>query len=189
MKFCTECGHQLARQIPPGDTVERFVCVSCHRVHYENPRIITGCIAHWQGEILLCRRAIEPRVGCWTLPAGYMENDETMEQGALREAREETGADIRLDTLYSVFDIKSINQVYIIYRGVLLGPGLTAGSECSDVRLFRPDDIPWDKLFYPAIGDLLNRYTADLALGKFSLYTGTSEKGRVARLERDDIQA
>ena len=189
MKFCTECGQRLVKKVPPGDSLERSVCVSCDSVHYQNPRIITGCIAHWQGEVLLCRRAIEPRTGCWTLPAGYMENDETMEQGALREAREETGADIRLDTLYSVFDIKAINQVYIIYRGVLLGPDLTAGPECSDVRLFHPGEIPWDNLFYPAIGDLLQRYTDDLALGKFSLYTGTSEEGRVSRLEQDDIKA
>jgi ADP-ribose pyrophosphatase YjhB (NUDIX family) len=187
MKFCTTCGHKLVKKIPPGDTLARFVCESCQQVHYQNPRVITGCIAHWQGKILLCRRAIAPRVGSWTLPAGYMENGETMEQGALREAREETGANIRLDTLYSVFDIEAINQVYIIYRGLLLDEKLTVGVECSEVSLFSPDDIPWDNLFYPAIRDLLERYVADLDLGKFSLYTGTSEKGRVARIESDDI--
>jgi len=99
MKFCTACGHKLVKKVPPGDSLERFVCASCQQVHYQNPRVITGCIAHWQGKILLCRRAIEPHTGSWTLPAGYMENDETMEQGALREAREETGANISLDTL------------------------------------------------------------------------------------------
>jgi ADP-ribose pyrophosphatase YjhB (NUDIX family) len=187
MNYCTTCGHKLVRKIPPGDSLERFVCESCLEVHYQNPRVITGCVAHWQRKILLCRRAIEPRTGSWALPAGYMENGETLEQGALREAREETGANIRLDTLYSVFDIESINQVYIIFRGVLMGPGLTVGVECSEVRLFAPEEIPWDNLFYPAIGDLLERYVADLALGKFSLYTGTSKKGRVARIERDDI--
>ena len=99
MNYCTLCGHKLVRKIPPGDSLERFVCASCQEVHYQNPRVITGCIAHWQRKILLCRRAIEPHTGSWTLPAGYMENDETMEQGALREAREETGANISLDTL------------------------------------------------------------------------------------------
>ena len=178
MNYCTAMWTQVGEENTTGRQPERFVCESCQEVHYQNPRVITGCIAHWQGKILLCRRAIEPRKGSWTLPAGYMENGETMEQGALREAREETGANISLHTLYSVFDIESINQVYIIFRGVLLGPELTVGVECSEVRLFAPEEIPWDNLFYPAIGDLLERYVADLALGKFSLYTGTSGEGQ-----------
>jgi ADP-ribose pyrophosphatase YjhB (NUDIX family) len=187
VNYCSQCGCALARKIPPGDTLPRFVCTSCQQVHYENPRVITGCIAHWQGRVLLCRRAIEPRIGSWTLPAGFMEIGETMEQAALREVQEETGARIRLDALYSVFDIEAINQVYIIYRGVLLGPELAVGEECSEVNLFEPDDIPWDQLFYPAIADLLQRYKADLAQQTYSLYTGTSVTGRVSRMEPDDV--
>ena len=99
MKYCSACGNELIREKPPGDNRYRAVCAACDSVHYENPRIIAGCIAQWQGSVLLCRRAIEPRIGSWTVPAGYMENDETMEQAALREAREETGADISLDAL------------------------------------------------------------------------------------------
>ena len=188
MKYCCTCGNELIRDVPPGDNRERSICAVCDTVHYENPRIIAGCIAQCQGRVLLCRRAIEPRIGSWTVPAGYMENDETMEQAALREAREETGADISLDALYSVFDIQAISQVYIIYRGVLRSPHLEAGVECSEIRLFEPADFPWDNLFYPAIGDLLLRYKSDLAAGKFTLYTGTSVKGRVASIDSDEIQ-
>jgi len=188
MKYCSACGNELIREKPPGDNRYRAICAVCEAVHYENPRIIAGCIAQWQGRVLLCRRAIEPRIGSWTVPAGYMENDETMEQAALREAHEETGADISLDGLYSVFDIQAISQVYIIYRGVLRSPHLDAGVECSEVRLFEPVDIPWENLFYPAIGDLLRRYKSDLSAGKFTLYTGTSVKGRVASIDHDEIQ-
>jgi ADP-ribose pyrophosphatase YjhB (NUDIX family) len=186
MKYCTHCGQKLVRQIPPDDSELRAVCGACDAVHYENPKIITGCIVQWQGQVLLCRRAIEPRVGSWTLPAGYMELNETMEQAALREAREETGANISLDALYSVFDIEHINQVYIIYRGAMTSADVVVGSECLEVRLFDPEDIPWDNLFYPAIEDLLRRYRDDLARGSFSLYTGTSVTGKVARIERDE---
>ena len=173
MKFCSACGHRLSRQIPAGDHLERDVCEACATIHYLNPRLITGCIAQWEGQVLLCQRAIGPRVGSWTLPAGYMELGETVEQAALREAREETGAEIVIDDLYSVFDIKSINQVYIIYRGRLTSPQLTVGDECQDVRLFSLQDIPWEELFYPAIGDLLRRYKTDLENGSFTLYAGT----------------
>jgi ADP-ribose pyrophosphatase YjhB (NUDIX family) len=186
MKYCTHCGQKLVRQIPADESVVRAVCSACDAVHYENPKIITACIVNWQGQVLLCRRAIEPRVGSWTLPAGYMELNETMEQAALREAREETGANIRLDALYSVFDIEHINQVYITYRGTMTSADIVVGSECLEVRLFDPEDIPWDNLFYPAIEDLLRRYRDDLARGSFSLYTGTSVTGKVARIERDE---
>jgi ADP-ribose pyrophosphatase YjhB (NUDIX family) len=188
MKYCTECGQTLEWKTPAGDNLERLVCTSCAAVHYQNPRIITGCVAQWQGRVLLCRRAIEPRTGSWTVPAGYMENGESMEQAALREAREETGADIRLDALYSVFDIQAINQVYIIYRGVMRSPHIAAGVECSEVRLFEPAEIPWNELFYPAMGEMLERYQSDLVRGRFTLYTGTSVSGRVSSIDKDQVQ-
>ena len=184
MKFCSDCGHSLSRKTPPGDQFERFVCEACSTIHYQNPRVITGCVAEWEGKILLCQRAIEPGIGSWTVPAGYMELGETMEQAALREAREETNADIEIDYLYSVFDIQSIDQVYIIYRGRLRRPQFSPGQECLDVQLFAPDQIPWDTLFYPAIGDLLLRFKGDLECGRSSLYTGSAETGRVVRLDR-----
>ncbi|HIF87705.1 MAG TPA: NUDIX hydrolase [Gammaproteobacteria bacterium] len=186
MNFCTDCGHTLVVRIPAGDTVSRFVCDECQTVHYQNPKLITGCITHWKGKILLCRRAIEPRVGSWTLPAGYMELGESLEQAALREVREETGAKIRLDSLYSVFDIEHIDHVYIIYRGVMLGPEIVVGSECSEVHLFEPAEIPWDNIYYPAIKELLLRYKDDLASNSFSLYAGTSEKGKIFLLEQGE---
>jgi ADP-ribose pyrophosphatase YjhB (NUDIX family) len=186
MKFCSECGARVVYTVPLGDSKPRFFCEPCNRVHYQNPRVIVGCIAHWQGKVLLCKRAIDPRIDTWTVPAGFMENGESMESGALREAREETGANIHLDDLYSVFDIERINQVYIIYRGVMLSPDVTPGPECSQVQLFAPDDIPWDSLFYPAIKDLLTRFETDLASGRFSLYTGTSVAGRISRIEPND---
>lgn len=185
MKFCSHCGHHLIQITPPHDNRLRHVCEACGTVHYQNPTVITGCVAEWQGQILLCQRAIAPGVGSWTVPAGYMEIGETMEQAALREAREETGADIEIDCLYSVFDIKHMNQVYIIYRGRLRSPQFAPGEECQDVRLFSPADIPWDQLFYPAIGDLLQRFKDDLESGCSSLYTGSFETGRVTKFESE----
>ncbi len=185
MNYCSECGHKVVNKIPPGDTTSRFMCESCNIVHYQNPKVIAGCIAQWQGKVLLCKRAIEPRIGSWTVPAGYMENGETMERAALRETREETGADVRLDVLYSVFDIEAIDQIYIIYRGVMTSPNIVAGPECSEARLFELDEIPWDNLFYPAIKDLLLRFKSDITSGQFSIYMGTSIEGTVARIERD----
>ena len=127
MIFCSNCGARLIRKIPPGDDRLRYVCESCATIHYQNPKIVAGCIPEWEGRLLLCRRAIEPRHGLWTLPAGFMENGETTEQAAARETWEEARARVGSMQLYGVFSIPHISQVYMMFRGVLLaeefGPG------------------------------------------------------------------
>lgn len=179
MKYCTECGNTVTKKIPEKDNVLRYVCEYCDKVHYQNPTIIAGCIAEWRGKVLLCQRAIEPRIGSWTLPAGYMENGESIEQAAVREAYEETGAKITIDSLYSVFHVEQMNQVYIIYRGTLESPHCQAGVESLEVKLFDPSDIPWEELFYPAIKDILHRFKNDFSKGISSVYSGSSVQGKV----------
>jgi len=179
MKYCSNCGMRVVRRVPYGDHVPRYVCDHCQTVHYDNPRVIVGCIAEWNGRILLCRRSIEPRRGYWTVPAGFMENGESSVEGALRETWEESGTRIELEGLYSVFDIPEIHQVYLIYRGHLLSPKYNPGSESMDVRLMKPMEIPWDQLTYPAVGSILERYIRERGDGGFGIYVGSLADGDV----------
>ncbi|MEM8497482.1 MAG: NUDIX hydrolase [Pseudomonadota bacterium] len=183
MKYCSECGADVLKRTPANDKVERFVCEHCERVFYENPTIIAGCLAEWEGKILLCKRAIEPRVGTWTIPAGFMEIGESVELAAARETLEETGATITVDALYSVFHVGPTNQVYIVYRGKMVSPELLAGAESAEVRLFEPTEIPWDELFYPAIKDILMRFVQEFTVGQFGIYMGTEIAGKVAMID------
>ena len=142
----------FVRQTPDGDTTERQVCRSCGFVAYENPKIVVGAVvARPDGCVLLCRRAIEPRSGFWTLPAGYLELNETTAEGARREALEEAGATITLDGILAIYDISRIGQVQIIYRAGLQKPGISAGIESLEVGFFAWDDIPWDSIAFPTV--------------------------------------
>lgn len=181
MKYCSECGGRIARRTPYGDRVPRYVCDSCQTIHYQNPRVIVGCIAEWRGRILLCRRAIQPRYGYWTIPAGFLENEESSVDGAIRETWEETGTQIEIDGLYSVFDVTEVHQVYLIYRAHLLSPWFNPGSESLEVRLLRPDEIPWDRLSYPAVKRILERYIEERETGCFGIYVGSLGNGRVVQ--------
>lgn len=138
-------------RIPEGDNRERLVCNDCGFIDYSNPKVMVGSVVHWEERVLLCRREIEPRIGFWTLPAGFLENGETTEQGALREAREETGASIALDHVLAVYNIPRISQVQVIYSGRLLSPDVYAGDETLEVGLFAWDAIPWDDLAFPSV--------------------------------------
>ncbi len=142
---------EFTRTIPAGDDRERAVCASCGYVAYENPKIVTGAVIVHDGCVLLCRRAIEPRTGYWTLPAGYLELNETTAEGARREAMEEAGADIVLDGILAIYDVSRISQVQIIYRARLVKPGIAAGAESLEVGLFSWDDIPWNMLAFPTV--------------------------------------
>ncbi|MBC6439003.1 MAG: NUDIX hydrolase [Rhodospirillales bacterium] len=148
----------INRSVPPGDNRERLVCNDCGFILYANPKVVVGSVAQWDGRILLGRRAIEPRSGFWTLPAGYLENGETTERGALREAREETGADLRLDRLLAVYNIPRIGQVQVIYAASLLSPEIAARQETLEVGLFAWDDVPWQELAFPSVHWALNHW-------------------------------
>ncbi len=172
MKYCSACGATVSHKIPDGDHLPRYVCDQCATIHYQNPRIIAGCIAEWQDKILLCRRAIEPRLGLWTLPAGFMENHETTLQGALREAYEEAQAQIVNTSLFCMFNVPHISQVYMLYRGELQQGYSYPGIESLETALFSESDIPWDDLAFPVIRETLKLYYADKSLGEFIVHTG-----------------
>ncbi len=153
--------------VPPDDNRFRYVCPDCGRVHYENPRLVVGCIPVWQAKILLCLRDIEPRRGKWTLPAGYLENGETVKEGARRETLEETGAQVSILEPYLLFDIAHIHQIYMMFRTRLTRPEFHPTRESADVRLFSEHDIPWDEIAFPVIEKTLRHYLADRAKGQF----------------------
>jgi ADP-ribose pyrophosphatase YjhB (NUDIX family) len=139
------------RAIPPGDDRERLICADCGFVLYDNPKIVVGSVVRWDGRILMCRRAIDPRKGFWTLPAGYLELNESTRAGAEREAWEEARAKIAIETLLAIYDITRLSQVQLIYRARLLDPAVSAGLESLEVALFGWDDIPWDEIAFPSV--------------------------------------
>ena len=151
MNYCSDCGAPVIRKVPPGDNLPRFVCAACQAIHYQNPRIVAGCIPEWEDKILLCRRAIEPKHGLWTVPAGFMEIGESTEEAAARETLEEARAEVEITSLYGVFSLPHVSQVYILFRGALRKPDFGAGSESLEVALFRPEEIPWDTLAFRVI--------------------------------------
>lgn len=177
MKFCSNCGSPVALKIPPGDTLPRHVCGSCGTIHYQNPRMVVGCIPEWEDRILLCRRAIEPRSGLWTVPAGYMENGETTFQGALRETLEEANARVEIGPLYALYNIPHIHQVYILFRARLLDTDVSPGAETLEVRLFAESEIPWDRIAFASVRNTLTHYYADRRDGEYRFHMGTIEPG------------
>lgn len=148
------------------------MCEACQTIHYQNPKIVAGCIPEWEHKILLCRRAIEPRLGLWTFPAGFMELDETTEQAAARETLEEAKAEVEIMSLYAVFSLVRVNQVYVVFRGKMPSPDFGVGHESSDVQLFSCDKIPWENLAFPVIHETLKLYVEDLRRGRFEAHFG-----------------
>lgn len=158
--------------VPPGEDRERLVCPDCSYIAYENPKIVVGAVVtDGDGRFLLCRRAIHPRKGFWTLPAGYMELNETTEQGAAREAMEEAGAHIAIDALLAVYNIPRISQVQMIYRARLSDPAIAAGPESLEVGMFAWKDIPWDELAFPSVVWALHEWRAKLGQTGFAAGT------------------
>ncbi len=176
MKFCSHCAAPVTLRIPEGDNRPRYVCDACHSIHYQNPNIVAGCIPEWEGQILLCQRGIEPRFGLWTLPAGFMENGETALEAAERETHEEARANVRIESLYTVFNLPHINQVYLLFRARLLNLDFGAGNESLDVQLYQEKDIPWDDLAFPVIKETLGLYFADRSTGGFRVHVGDIER-------------
>jgi len=167
MKFCSSCGGSITLRIPEGDNRERHVCASCDVIHYQNPKMVVGCLPVWEDKVLLCRRAIEPRHGFWTLPAGFLELAETTLEGALRETWEEACAEVDNPQPYCLYDLPHISQIYLFYKGDLRGPRFAAGVESLDAQLFAEADIPWDELAFPIVRRTLERYFEDRQSGVF----------------------
>ncbi|MDO8413423.1 MAG: NUDIX hydrolase [Gallionellaceae bacterium] len=173
MKFCPECGAAVELRCPPDDNRLRHVCTACATIHYHNPKLVIGSIPEWEdGRILLCRRAIEPRRGLWTLPAGFMENGETTTEAAIRETLEEANARIALGELYSMVNLPYINQVHLLFRARLLDLDFSAGAESLEVVLFEEQDIPWKAIAFRPVSMTLRDYFADRKADHFQFRMG-----------------
>jgi len=170
MNYCSNCGTRVTFKVPPGDERKRYVCDVCNTIYYENPKVVVGCIPQWEDKVLLCRRSIEPRYGKWTLPAGYMENGETVSEGAKREVLEEAGTQVHIISLYGLYNLSSINQIYIIFLARMINDNFSPGSESLDARLFDRNEIPWDELAFIPIQDTLRQYINDWPSGKFPFH-------------------
>jgi len=170
MNFCSNCAAPLARRVPPGDSLPRWLCDACGTIHYENPKLVLGAIPEWNGRLLLCRRAIEPRYGYWTLPAGFMENDETAGEAAQRETLEEAGARIELLEPFSLISVPRVDQVHLFYRARLLDLDFKPGEESLDVALFEEGAVPWKDIAFRTVGLTLKHWFADRKSGAFRFH-------------------
>jgi ADP-ribose pyrophosphatase YjhB (NUDIX family) len=177
VKFCASCGSpRIERVVPNGDTLVRDVCAACGTIHYQNPKVVVGCLPEWDDRVLLCKRAIEPRMGLWTLPAGFLENNETLASGALRETLEEAGANVAVGDLYAVISLPQISQVYMMFRARLLDLDFGPGTESLEVRLFDESEVPWESLAFRTIARTLRNYFLDRRLAAFRLHVSAIER-------------
>jgi ADP-ribose pyrophosphatase YjhB (NUDIX family) len=170
MKYCSQCGQPVEKRVPPGDHLPRYVCPACGAIHYQNPKIVVGCVPEHEGRILLCKRAIEPRLGYWTVPAGFMEIGETLQAAAARESWEEALARVEIGSLLAVVNVVHAHQVHVMFRAELPKPEFGVGAESLEVGLYRPDDIPWKEIAFPSIDFALARYLDDRARGVAGLH-------------------
>ncbi|HXZ47602.1 MAG TPA: NUDIX hydrolase [Usitatibacter sp.] len=172
MKFCNSCGSAVTHRVPAGDSHTRAVCDACGAIQYENPKIVVGAVPVWGERILMCRRAIEPRYGLWTLPAGFMENGETAAEGAMREALEEARARIEIQELYTLYSVPHVNQVHMMFRARLLNEDYGAGAETLEVKLMSAEEIPWNELAFAVVRRTLEHFLADRELGTYTMRSG-----------------
>ena len=172
MNFCSDCGNAVEFRIPNGDNLPRYVCKTCDTIHYQNPNIVAGCLLETEGKVLLCKRAIEPRYGLWTLPAGFMENAETTHDGAAREAYEEANASSDHLSLFCLYNLPHINQVYMMFYGQLKDGLASAGEESLETKLFSETDIPWEHIAFPVITESLQLFFADRKSGSINFHRG-----------------
>jgi ADP-ribose pyrophosphatase YjhB (NUDIX family) len=173
LNFCSVCSHAITRRIPPGDNRERACCDQCGAVHYVNPKVVVGTLPVWGQQVLLCRRAIEPRHGFWTLPGGFLEVAESTPAGALRETDEEAGARVVLGKLFTMLDVLHVHQIHLFYLAELVDVDFAPGEESLEVRLFDEADIPWDDLAFRTVSTTLRYFFEDRRRGRFELHTGT----------------
>lgn len=172
MNYCPSCGSAVDLRCPDGDDRPRHICVACGTIHYQNPKLVIGSIPEWEDKILLCRRAIEPRLGLWTLPGGFMENAETASGAAVRETLEEANARIVIGDLYSMYSLPHINQVHLLFRARLLDLDFSPGKESLEVRLFAEHEIPWGEIAFRPVKYSLEHYFADRRKGQFDFHMG-----------------
>jgi ADP-ribose pyrophosphatase YjhB (NUDIX family) len=170
IKHCRNCGGAVRYEVPADDNRDRAVCTDCHTIHYENPLNVVGTVPHWNDQVLLCRRNIEPRYGLWTLPAGFMELGETTDQGALRETVEEAGAHVELEGLFTVLNVVRVGQLHLYYRARLLDTTFDPGPETIEARLFREDEIPWEELAFRTVKKTLECWWSDRRAGRFEVH-------------------
>ena len=170
MKFCANCGAKVVRRVPPGDSLPRWVCDECGEIHYQNPKLVVGTIPDHEGRILLCRRAIEPRYGYWTLPAGFMENDESTSQAAFRETQEEAGAAIEMGEPFTLISVPRVNQVHLYYRARLKNLEFKPGEETLEIALMEEGQIPWKEIAFRTVGLTLKHWFADRGRGAFGFH-------------------
>ncbi len=171
IQHCRVCGAATQYRVPPDDNRERATCSACGEIHYENPLNVVGTVPVWGEQVLLCRRAIEPRHGLWTLPAGFMELGESTADGALRETIEEAGAQVEMQGLFSVLNVVRVGQVHLFYRARMLNASLDPGPESLEARLFREDEIPWDLLAFRTVRQTLELFFEDRRRGSFGVHT------------------
>ena len=184
MKFCSHCGSgEILYKIPQGDNRLRYTCTQCEVIFYENPKIVAGCIAHWEDRILMCKRAIEPRLGTWTLPAGFMENKETVQEAAMRETYEEATAQVANLQLYAIYNLPHISQVNMMFKGEAVAGQASPGSESLETAFMDEAEIPWSELSFPIIEETLNLYFHDRKQGEFKIHTG-----EIRRLDDKSIE-
>jgi len=170
MKFCANCGAKVVQRVPPGDSLPRWLCDECGEIHYQNPKLVVGTIPEHEVRILLCRRAIEPRYGYWTLPAGFMENDETTAQAAARETQEEAGANIEMGEPFTLISVPRVNQVHLYYRARLKNLEFKPGEESLEVALMDESQIPWKEIAFRTVGLTLKHWFADRKGGAFQFH-------------------
>ena len=170
MKFCSNCASPVAQRVPPGDSLPRYVCDQCGEIHYQNPKVVVGTIPEWQERLLLCRRAIEPRYGYWTLPAGFMENNETVAEGAARETLEEAGARVVLGEPFSMISVRRVNQVHVFFRAQVVDLEFRPGAETLEVALFEEAQLPWKDIAFRTVSLTLERWFADRRSGTFAFH-------------------
>ena len=170
IKHCRACGSPVIYRVPDDDNRDRAVCTACGSVHYENPLNVVGTLPVWRDQVLLCKRAIEPRRGLWTLPAGFMELGETSAQGALRETVEESGAHVELEGLYALIDVARVGQIHLFFRARMLDADFIPGPESLEARLFTEADVPWDEIAFRTTRLTLEFFFADRRSGSFGLH-------------------
>ena len=179
ISYCQKCGDSVRVEIPTGDNKLRYVCTECGAVLYENPKLVVGCVTEYEGKILLCKRAIEPRLGYWTVPAGFMELGETQAQAAARETLEEACARVTLGSLLAIVDVIEAGQVHVFFRGTLDDGVYATGDESLDARLYAPDEIPWDEIAFASGRIALKQFLAQREAGLEQVHT--EQAGKTSR--------